>query len=874
MSKRRCAHNKTPLFLHFCLRARPGRVKIVVAFLLIALFSFALFSLSFAAEPASAPSVSLSQAVPNRTPQEVVANVPQYTKETTQLVVSISVNNEPRGDFFLEINDEGALFIKVDDLVSLKLGFAQDRIVLIGNEKYVPLNALIDVRFTFDEKKLTLSFLGKTTERTRTAINLYPLQVKPENVYYPRETSAFLNYGLAYAYTDPNGLQSFTVTNKAGVRSGDIFIVSDSLYTKTKTSETFVRLQSSATYERRGDLQWFVLGDEFANSGDLGSTVNIGGVGFSKVYKLDPYFITQPIFNLKGTATLPSQADIYMDGVLVSKQMISPGSFNLNNIYSLTGAHTVDVVMKDPFGNEQRISYPLYFSTQLLREGLHEYSYNVGFLRENYGIASDEYGKAVFSAFHRYGVSNSFNIGARAEGASGLVNGGISSAFLVPRVGAFTLSLAESNLNGKGGSAGSFQHSFQIGSFSTNLLVRGYTRDYATVATTLASAPTTTSTRYELNASVGYSYPSLGGIALSYSENGAYGGVYTRATSASYAKGLSRTTSLFVTASATRVENTTYALFVGFNFNLGPALHAAAQYSKTGSTDTETVQVQQDTPVGEGLGYRASLNRSDGASGSVDSFNPFVQYNARYGTYSLDATLQNSHGDTTGSYTVSAAGSLVYAGGFFGFSRPVSDSFAIATVDSVPNVMVLNNGQEIGKTDSSGVMVIPTLTSYNQNQITLDVKNMPLDYSISDVHENISPPLWSGSCVSFDAQKVQAVTGTVFAKIDDKKVPLQFIEVSMKVGESVVTFPTGKGGEFYVENTLPEESKAAPKDKLTCRAIAERRKSGANVIKPGTYQASAYVEGGKCEFSITFPDTKDIMTDLGEVQCLMPPPAK
>ena len=41
-------------------------------------------------------------------------------------------------------------------------------------------------------------------------------------------------------------------------------------------------------------------------------------------------------------------------------------------------------MLKDPFGNEQRIYYPAYFSTQMLREGLHEYSYNIGFLREQY----------------------------------------------------------------------------------------------------------------------------------------------------------------------------------------------------------------------------------------------------------------------------------------------------------------------------------------------------------------------------------------------------------------------------------------------------------------------------------------------------------
>ena len=64
---------------------------------------------------------------------------------------------------------------------------------------------------------------------------------------------------------------------------------------------------------------------------------------------------------------------------------------------------------------------------------------------------------------------------------------------------------------------------------------------------------------------------------------------------------------------------------------------------------------------------------------------------------------------------------------FFGLSRPVNDSFGIVVLNKeVPGAAVLNNGQEIGKTGSFGTMVVPTLTSYGQNKITLDTKNIPM----------------------------------------------------------------------------------------------------------------------------------------------------
>ena len=827
---------------------------------------FPAISVSSAGEKIAASTPTPPASVPDRAKPETDTAATPSLKATTQIVVSVTINTESRGDFFVELDNGRNLYIRVDDLKALKLKYAEGQLVLIGNEQYAPLSAVLDVKYTFDEKNLTVAIVGKTTEVQKTVVDLFSLKAAPQNIYYPRETSVFLNYGLTYAYTSTDGFQSFMATNKLGMRSGDVFFTSDSQYTKTELSKSFVRLQSSATYERRGDLQWLVLGDQFANSGDLGSTVNMGGIGFSKVYKLDPYFITQPVMDLKGAVTLPTQAEIYLDGALVGKQHIAPGSFELKNLYSYTGAHNIDIVLRDPFGNMQRIFYPAYFSTQLLREGLHEYSYNVGFLREQYGVESNDYGKAVLSAFHRYGLTNALNIGARAESSDGVYNGGISTAFLVPRAGAFTLSFAGSSASGKKGSAGSFQHSYQLGSFNTNVLLRGFSRDYATIGNALLSD----STKYEMSLGVGFLVNPLGSFSLAYASTELYSGANTRVTSASYSRVISQKTSLFATASSTRSLNTTNAVFIGLNINFDWNLHGSVQFTHSGDTNSETVQLQKDTPVGEGIGYRASLNRTDTETATTNSFSPFVQYNARYGTYTLDSSILNSARVTSELYNLSVAGSFVYAGGFYGISRPVSDSFSIVMADTVSGATVLNNGQEIGKTDSSGTMVVPTLTSYNRNQITLDTKNIPIDYSISDVNKTLSPSLWSGSCVSFDAQQVRALTGTLYVYKGDKKTPLEYADIIMKVGEKELSFPTGKGGEFYLENSLPEDPKVGVIDNQSCRAIEARRKSGGHVIKPGTYRAKVYYEGGTCEFFINFPKTEDAMTDVGEVLCEPP----
>jgi len=101
---------------------------------------------------------------------------------------------------------------------------------------------------------------------------------------------------------------------------------------------------------------------------------------------------------------------------------------------------------------------------------------------------------------------------------------------------------------------------------------------------------------------------------------------------------------------------------------------------------------------------------------------------------------------------------------------------------------------------------------------------------------------------------------------DSKKEPVEYQEGTITVGTNNIPFLTGRGGEFYIENTLPKETQEGP-DSRSCRAIAERRAAGGRDIKPGTYPASIDYEGQKCIFQVTFPKTDEVITDLGQIVC-------
>ena len=151
---------------------------------------------------------------------------------------------------------------------------------------------------------------------------------------------------------------------------------------------------------------------------------------------------------------------------------------------------------------------------------------------------------------------------------------------------------------------------------------------------------------------------------------------------------------------------------------------------------------------------------------------------------------------------------------------------------------VFYNNDEIGRTNSSGKVFIPNLSAFLDNQISINDKDIPMDYTISDIMKFVSPPLRSGSFVTFDVAKFQAITGKLKIRIDGEARPAEFAEVIMLVDGQEMTFPTGKGGEFYFEN-----------------------------VKPGSYRTLLKYVGKECIFDMIVPESSDMILDLKEVIC-------
>jgi outer membrane usher protein FimD/PapC len=751
------------------------------------------------------------------------------------IILNVVLNGEGKGDFFVIPAGTDDFLVKREDLEAIGFRDPSGKMEIIDGERYLSLKSIVGVRFAFIEKSLSLEITAAPELLPKRTMDFLPQ--RQANVHYPKDSSGFFNYGITYTAGSGLDFQSLDANSQLGIRFGEYLIVTDSTYEKTSSVEKFVRLMSNVTHDRRQRLDRWVVGDFFAVSGDLGSNLNLGGLSYSKVYRIDPYFIRYPLANFSGLLSLPSEAVVYLDGTRIRTEKLTPGEFELKNISYYGGASVVTVVLKDPFGREQRLVYPFYFTDILLKQGLHEYSYNLGFLREEFGEESNRYGRLAFSAFHNYGFGDALTAGFRTEGTKERFNLGPQASYLIPGAGIASLSVSGSrDERGKGGLAGLFTHGYQSRRINTRLLFRALSKEYATAGDQIQADKD----KYQAAAGIGYGGTrKTGSLSLDFDTAKKHRGQDRRAWTIAYSRQLTRNSTLTATYRNIREHAGSHEFFAGFTYYPWKDVSLSASYKRERDTDTEALQVQKNQPVGEGFGYRASLERKDGPDAASTTLSPFVQYNARYGIYSAEYRgEQGAAGGTSEIYRFSASGGVAYVANTVGFSRPITDSFGLVKVGELQGVRVYQNGQEIGRTDRKGRVFLPNLGSYYENHVSISDKDIPIDYSLSEVVKYVSPPLRSGSLIPFEATKFQAITGTLHLKLEGETRPVEFHEVSLDVEGKGISFPTGKGGEFYLEN-----------------------------VAPGSYKASFVYKGRTCAFEVRIPASDELIIDLGGQIC-------
>jgi outer membrane usher protein len=737
------------------------------------------------------------------------------------IVLKVIINEEDRGDFIFVKTGDKDLLIKKGDLDTFRLKEGLGRVAVFDDEEYVSLGSIHDLEFQIDEEEGVLEVFADPHLFKTQELDIFR---ERSDRFTPGAGSAFLNYAATYNLV--NNDDFLQVSGELGSSAGDYFGSTTFTYEKNESADRIVRLFTNLTRSDREKLQAITLGDFSASSGPSGSRLNMGGVNLSKSYEIAPSFIRFPSPDLRVSVDTPSEVEIYMDDFLMRREKLQPGEFVFKDVPVTVGAGTVRIVIKDSGGGEKTIVLPYYYSNRLLRRGLHEYEYSIGYLREDFGQESFSYGRPALLAFHRLGVNKSLTAGYTAEASEDTVNLGLTASTIISSYGSLDSAVSLSKSGKASGVSGTISYSFQSRNFGAGLFLRSNSEEYSS----LAIRPSDDRPKMQFGANVSFGLKKMGSISLIYSLTELYKEESTSIVSASYSRRIGKKTTFFANVLRTMGTEPDSEIFLGLHINLGKGISGNITHNKSNKMTSTKAAIQKNIPTRGGFGFRANAERIHEST----NINGSIQYQNNHGFYEAGYTKTSDEQD----YRLFLSGGIGYIDGSLFYSRPIRGSYAKVKVADIEGVRVLSSGSEIGRTDKKGEVIIPDIRSYTENTIGIKIKDIPINYSISTSTKSIYPPFRSGSVVTFDVYKVRGITGVVHAAEEGGEVPVESAIMLIQLEDRTVEGMVGNDGEFYIEN-VP---------------------GGKNSVK-------VIYEGKECTFDMIIPDNEDVIVDMGKVMC-------
>lgn len=752
--------------------------------------------------------------------------------------LSVDVNTENKGDYIVVLRDQVSILISLTDLNSLGM-IPLDHTDIIDDIKYLDLDTLdshIEYRIDHDLLILQLDVNPKLLKKTRrnlvqkTVVKSNPLVID----------SAFLNASAHVRGVEDKSYRAIEFPLEGVVSVGDLLFQTNFTYIREDIDGVFVtgtwfRGMSSVTKDFTKRLSRLTVGDFSSSSGEMGGSGVFGGISFGKQFDMATYFTKYPSLTVDGVLSTPSKVDLYANGNLIRSEALPAGEFELTNLPDLYGAGELVMEIEDAFGRKQRRNLNYYVSTRLLREGLHEYNYSLGFRRSGLNKPPSNYAaSATFIGFHRYGFSEYLTMGFRFEAQPDLRNYGPTMNLLFGSLGELEFKLARSEFNQLSAHAFVGRYNFTSRYFHLRLGYRKNQENYTTIST----SATTTLADEIFSGGIGVHGTRFGGLSLSATKTNYYHDLPQEVLALNYSTRLGRKVTFFLRAQQLKHASTyTKNIFASINITIGRQVSASASYSQSDAFKEYAGYLQKSVPVGEGTGFRFRTRRIDSENTKSREFPGDLNLigKTRHGV--LSATYFKEKFNSF--YNLHVASTLAFVDNNFFVTRPIYDSFGLVKVGDLDEVDVFYSNELVGKT-KNGQIIIPNLTSYADNYLSIAAEDIPVDYGIGTTRKVISPKFRTGSVAAFDVAKFQGFFGYLSLDKEGKVKTADFAELKIQDASANINTTVGKGGEFYFEN-----------------------------LPPGKYRTQVKLEGELCVFQLEIPKSQEMLVELGNYVCKM-----
>ncbi|MDA9895567.1 fimbria/pilus outer membrane usher protein [Amylibacter sp.] len=738
-----------------------------------------------------------------------------------EVFLNVFINDQHK-DTVLLLRNEGRLFAVAQDLRRWRLHLPNTNPLTFYGEDFYALDALRGLTFKLDESTQSLAMQVPPRLFETTLLNGQEIDFSAPSAASP---GGFINYSLLANHAEglTNSTGSLDLSGFGSWGSAQTRILGLDLNNEARA----IRLESTWTRDKPMELTRLRFGDAISGASSWGGAVRFGGVQWATDFSLQPGFMASPRPEISGESSLPSTVELYVDNLLRMRREVPSGPFTIQDLPVINGQGDAQLVVRDILGREQVITQPFFTSSRLLKQGLQSYSYELGFVRRDFGIDSNNYGRLMAVGTHRLGFTEKFTGEVHGELLGNQQSVGLAGVFLSPLMGILSGSLAMSNSKkGVGGLLGfGFQH--QSGNFSVGVNTQLTSRNFAK----LGMQSEKLAPQHISQMVVKMPTNDFGSFAVNYTQQALRDLEEQKSVSASYVSEVAGIGNL--SASLTRYlsgeAKTVFGLNFSMNLDLGKRRNANINVSAKPGRNNANLQLNRKSPAGGGVGYRLVSGLGD-----TDRREAEVSLQNGVGNYSLAAG--QSQGQTA--FRGSATGGVAFLGGSSFFSRRITDSFALVQVPGYADVGIYADNRLSTRTDSKGNALLTGLRSYQKNPVRIEQSDIPLDAQIDTLQLDAVPYFRSGLVLKFPVKRSRgALLSVVLENGEPLPAGAQVVIIDKNILENEL-FPTGMGGEVYLTGLEAENQ---------LRVIWREQ---------------------ICEFALTFPETTDPLPHLGTYICI------
>jgi outer membrane usher protein len=474
--------------------------------------------------------------------------------------------------------------------------------------------------------------------------------------------------------------------------------------------------------------------------------------------------------------------------------------------------------MRDLLGRDQVLCVPYLVSADLLSPGVTVSDFAAGAVRNNYGLASFDYGSPFVSAAIRHGLGNglTYNTSAEVLPDQWTARGGLALRLATNMTGSITPAVSDSR-DGLGTAFDAALDSVStFGQFGVHL--REASRDFVE----LGSDALLGHLHVGWAAQASRQLSRFGSIALTYARQNEYNAATTAATTLSYNATVSRSTALSFFVS--RTQSTSSDLITGFMFTrfLGGSTTASVDISTDNGAATNVARASSAAPPDAGWGWDVAMSR-----GATDSDGIRVQERSAFGIASAEVDATND----TKTALLSWQGGVLWTADRPWLGQTLSGPAAVVELPDIPGVRVLRDGQPAGRTDEQGRLLVVGLRPFEDNVITYVPEDLPLTalvtgdslvlrpYSRGVVQAKFPVAAAASEAVELQMDSSQPVPAGAQLTLNGHDFPigklgLTQIPVLKHPVEAVVSWATGR-----CRPRLPANDKQIPRRVLRCSPI-------------------------------------------------------